>query len=115
MPPSKTLSCMILLPWDAALEDAVLHDPMELSINLLDRRAGAAARGAASAAHAAHVRHATAASGLVHLHHDRVHDALELLLLGLELLRLGHLVALKPVQGVLDHLLDLVLIASVEL
>merc|ERR1719388_506123 len=68
---------------------------VQSSVTLLDGRAAGAARGAARAAHATHVRHATATGRLVHLHHDRVDDTLELLLLRFELLRLGHLVALE--------------------
>ena len=86
-------------------------------VNLLNgRAAGAAAGGSAHAAtgHAT-LGHATAASRLVDLHHDGVHDALELLLLGLELVLLSELVLVQPVQGLLDCALDLFLVSALEL
>merc|ERR1719191_1437618 len=86
-------------------------------VDLLDSRAGAAARRAAAHAAARHAAlgHAAATCSLVDLHHDRVHDALELLLLCLELVLLGKLVLVKPVQALLDRLLDLLLVAVFEL
>merc|ERR1711865_1310869 len=64
-----------------------------------------------------HVWHTTLTTtgGLVNLHHDRVDDAFALLLLGVEFISLSHLVAIKPVQGLLDSNLDLLLVASLEL
>merc|ERR1719486_1694565 len=87
------------------------------SIHLLDRRATRAStrRGGAAAWHAAHVWHAAAACCLVHLHHDRVHDALDLLLLRLELVLLSELVLVEPVQSLLHGLLNLFLVAVLEL
>merc|ERR1712187_1070607 len=57
---------------------------------------------------------AAATSCLVHLHHDRVHDALELLLLGFELVLLGQLVLVEPVQCLLHGLFDLLLVSTLE-
>merc|ERR1719213_1333615 len=85
-----------------------------LLVDLLHRRA-ARRRGRTSAAHATHVRHATTDRTLVDLHHDRVHDTLDLLLLRLELVALRHLVAVQPVERLLDGLLDLVLVVTLEL
>mmetsp|Transcript_67140 Transcript_67140/g.190417 ORF Transcript_67140/g.190417 Transcript_67140/m.190417 type:complete len:272 (-) Transcript_67140:232-1047(-) len=92
-----------------------------VSVDLLDGgAAGAAGRRAGGAAEAA-TRHAAlrhpaaAAGGLVDLHHDGVHDSLQLLLLGLELVLLGQLVLVEPVEGVLHGLLDLLLVPTLEL
>merc|ERR1740117_40066 len=60
-------------------------------------------------------RHATTASCLVNLHHDWVHDTLKLLLLRLELILLSHLVLVEPVKCLLNCLLDLVLVVTLEL
>merc|ERR1712013_447409 len=59
--------------------------------------------------------HAASASGLVDLHHDGVNDALKFLLLRFELVLLGKLVLVKPIQGVLHSLLDLLLVPCLEL
>merc|ERR1719261_2445650 len=84
------------------------------SVHLLHRGAAPAAGGCAATEAA--LRHATTATrGLVHLHHDRVHDALEFLLLGLELVLLSKLVLVQPVQGLLHSRLDLLLVTSLEL
>merc|ERR1719221_1878671 len=62
------------------------------------------------------LRHAGAtACRLVHLHHDRVHHALKLLLLGLELVLLRQLVLVEPIQRVLHGFLDLLLVSVLEL
>mmetsp|Transcript_15414 Transcript_15414/g.36333 ORF Transcript_15414/g.36333 Transcript_15414/m.36333 type:complete len:248 (+) Transcript_15414:135-878(+) len=85
-------------------------------VNLLNGRAAGAPGGSAHAAtrHAT-LGHATTAGRLVDLHHDGVHDALELLLLGLELVLLSELVLVQPVQGLLHGALDLLLVAALEL
>merc|ERR1719401_635400 len=68
----------------------------------------------ATTGHAA-LWHATATAGcLIDLHHDRVYDALELFLLGLEFVLLGQLVLVEPVQRVLHGLFDLLLVATLE-
>merc|ERR1712048_933340 len=90
----------------------------ESSINLLNSGAGASTGGTASskaAAGHASLWHATAARGLVHLHHDGVHNSFQLLLLGLELVLLGELILVEPIEGVLDGLLNLVLVITLEL
>merc|ERR1719408_1004867 len=99
------------------LEAACARLRGDCSIHLLDRRATrtGTGRGGAAAWHAAHVWHAAAACCLVHLHHDRVHDALDLLLLRLELVLLSELVLVEPVQSLLNGALDLLLIAVLEL
>ncbi|CAA7406321.1 unnamed protein product [Spirodela intermedia] len=88
-------------------------------IDLLDLRARAGA-GAGAAAPAgerlvvdigAHV----GAGALVHLGDDGVADALELLHLVVELIGLGELVAVEPVDGLVDGVLDLLLVCGVEL
>merc|ERR1719419_1630540 len=88
------------------------------SVHLLhSRAAGTARRGTATAA-ARHATfgHATAAARcLVDLHHDGVHDALEFLLLGLELVLLSQLVFVEPVKGVLHRLFNLFLVPALEL
>merc|ERR1719378_633738 len=87
------------------------------SVHLLDRwatRAGTR-RGGAAARHATHVRHAAATCCLVYLHYDRVHDALDFLLLRLEFVLLSKLVLVEPIQSLLHSLLDLFLIAVLEL
>merc|ERR1719443_2762828 len=87
-----------------------------VSVHLLDGRATrASARRGCTTRHAAHVWHAAATSCLVHLHHDRIHDALDLLLLRLELVLLSELVLVEPVQSLLHGLLDLFLVAVLEL
>merc|ERR1740117_2345377 len=59
--------------------------------------------------------HATAASCLVDLHHDWVHDTLKLLLFRLELILLSHRVLVEPVECFLNCLLNLVLVVAFEL
>merc|ERR1719223_517828 len=61
------------------------------------------------------VRHATPSCGLVDLHHDWVHNALELLLFCFELILLGHLVLVQPVEGLLHSLLDFVFVVTLKL
>mmetsp|Transcript_6921 Transcript_6921/g.9599 ORF Transcript_6921/g.9599 Transcript_6921/m.9599 type:complete len:184 (+) Transcript_6921:89-640(+) len=58
---------------------------------------------------------ATATCRLVHLHHDGVHDSLQLLLLGLKLVLLSQLVLVEPIQCLLNGLFNLVLVTSLEL
>merc|ERR1719352_1408696 len=81
-------------------------------VNLLDvgPAAAAAALGHAAGHAAGHANHAAAAALRVHGGHDRRADALDLLALVLELLLLGHLVALEPRERVVDRLLRLLLV-----
>merc|ERR1719253_128449 len=90
------------------------------SVNLLDSRATAATWHAAAASavettswHAA-LWHTTAPRRLVDLHHDRVHDTLNFLLLRFELIFFGELVLVQPVKGILHRLLDLLLVTIFE-
>eukprot|EP00438_Fugacium_kawagutii_P036330 Skav220742 [mRNA] locus=scaffold2753:402066:402800:+ [translate_table: standard] len=85
-------------------------------VNLLDGWASTTAR---STTHAT-TRHATlwhpaAACSLVDLHHDGVHNALELLLLGLKLILLSKLILVQPVQCLLHCGFDLLLVTRLEL
>merc|ERR1719203_1326761 len=86
------------------------------SIHLLDSRA-TTGWGCATPRHAAaHVWHVAAASrSLVHFHHDRVDDTLQLLLLRLEFVFLRQLVFVQPVKGLLHGLLNLLLVTLLEL
>eukprot|EP00438_Fugacium_kawagutii_P026006 Skav207367 [mRNA] locus=scaffold3618:26202:26651:+ [translate_table: standard] len=85
-------------------------------VDLLDRWASAAARSTthATTRHAS-FWHTTATCSLVDLHHDGVHNALELLLLGLKLILLGKLILVQPVQRLLHSRLDLLLVARLKL
>merc|ERR1712079_778865 len=68
--------------------------------------------------HSSHVGHATtgsSASRLVQLGDDRVADGLHLLLLLLELLHLGQLVGVQPLDGVITLVGDQLLIVSGDL
>merc|ERR1719223_2077029 len=82
-------------------------------VNFLDSWAAAATTGGTTEVTA--LRHATTTSCLVDLHHDGVHHAFKLLLLGLELILLCELVLVQPVKCLLDCLLDLILIITLEL
>merc|ERR1712032_119439 len=89
------------------------------SVHLLDggsARAGTS-RGitAETSRHASSGHAATSSCCLVDLHHDRVDDALELLLLALELIFLSQLVLVKPVKSVLHCLFDFFLVTALEL
>merc|ERR1712107_580740 len=59
--------------------------------------------------------HATAPCCLVYLHHDRVHDAFNLLLLCLELIFFGQLIFVEPIQRILHCRFDLLLVSTFEL
>merc|ERR1719387_1131608 len=60
-------------------------------------------------------RHATlTACCLVNFHHDGVHDAFQLFLLGLKLILLCKLVLVKPIKCLLHGLLDLVLVITLK-
>merc|ERR1719409_185831 len=86
-------------------------------VTLLDvgPAAAAAALGHAAGHAAGHATHAAAAALRVHGGHDRRADALDLLALVLELLGLGHLVALEPRERALDGLLGLGLVVVRDL
>ena len=58
--------------------------------------------------------HPTSASSLVNFHHDRINDALQLLLLCFEFILFRKLVLVKPVQAVLDRRFDLFFITTLE-
>merc|ERR1712137_1392541 len=60
------------------------------------------------------LRHATTTCSLVDLHHNWVDNALKLLLFGLELILLSQLVLVKPIEGLLHCLLDLLLVITLE-
>merc|ERR1712137_520390 len=86
------------------------------SVHLLHSGPGATTwRATHTTARHASLRHFTTTSGLVYLHHDGVHDALELLLLPFELVLLGQLVLVQPVQSILHGLLDFLFVAILEL
>jgi len=59
--------------------------------------------------------HSAASCSLVDLHHDRIHNAFELLLLRLKLILLGQLVLVEPIQRLLYSLLDLLLVITLKL
>merc|ERR1740117_2849668 len=82
------------------------------SINLFDCWATSAAwRGATITA----LRHATTATcSLVDFHHDWVDDTLDLLLLSLELVFLGKLILVQPIQTLLNRLLNLVFVITLK-
>merc|ERR1719240_58425 len=88
-------------------------------IDLVDRRPGSAIIARRSTAwHASwHTsRHTTLATGsTVHLHHDRVANTFELLLLGLILVLLGGLVGIQPLGGLGHGLLDRLLVGGIDL
>merc|ERR1719487_1630770 len=61
-------------------------------------------------------RHATLATCcLVDLHHDGVHNAFQLLLLGLELVLLSKLVLVKPIESLLHRFLNFVFVVPFKL
>merc|ERR1740117_1496014 len=87
------------------------------SINLFDCWATSAAwRGAPiTATRHATLRHATTATcSLVDFHHDWVHDTLNLLLLGLELILLGKLILVQPIQSLLNRLFNLIFVITLK-
>merc|ERR1719380_410203 len=69
----------------------------------------------ASTRHATLRRSSRTTCCLVDLHHDRVHNALKLLLLGLKFVLLRKLVLIKPIKSLLHCLLDLVLVIALKL
>merc|ERR1711936_1539100 len=94
-------------------------------VHLLDGWAGPGTSGGSSsstghttARHSSHVRHATTGSSsgrLGELGDDGVADGLNLLLLLLELLHLGQLVGVQPLDGVIALVSDQLLIVSGDL
>ncbi|TVU47534.1 hypothetical protein EJB05_07138, partial [Eragrostis curvula] len=86
-------------------------------VHLLNLGPGAAATAVvgATARHVLVHARGAARAALVHLGDDRVADALELLHLVLELLRLGELVAVEPLDGVLHRVLDPLLVLGRKL
>merc|ERR1712078_838512 len=54
--------------------------------------------------------HTTTTCCLVDLHHDRIHDTLQFLLLCFELILLSQLVLVQPIQSLLNSFFDLVLV-----
>merc|ERR1712013_294396 len=91
-----------------------LTDSAMYLVHLLDGGPPCATTRSSATRHAT-LRHAASTSGLVDLHHDGVNDALKFLLLRFELVLLGKLVLVKPIQGVLHSLLDLLLVTCLEL
>merc|ERR1711870_100001 len=72
----------------------------------------------ASRSTARHIRHtATAATAgrLIHLHHDRINNALKLLLLSFKFVFFSKLVFVQPIQGLLHCLLNLFFIVTLKL
>ena len=94
-------------------------------VHLLDGWAGAGTSGWSSAStghttarHSSHVRHATTWSSpgrLVELGDDGVADSLHLLLLLRELLNLGQLVGVQPLDGIITLVRDQFLVVSGDL
>merc|ERR1712186_18615 len=89
-------------------------------VNLLDGGAGpgASRSSSTSTGHTTHVRHATTGSSsgrLVQLGDDGVADGLNLLLLLPELLNLGQLVSVQPLDGVITLVGDQLLVISGDL
>merc|ERR1712001_605839 len=94
-------------------------------VHLLDGWAGARSSGGSSAStghstarHSSHVRHATTGSSsgrLVELGDDGVADGLNLLLLLLELLHLGQLVGVQPLDSLITLVGDQLLVVSGDL
>merc|ERR1712216_1094580 len=85
------------------------------SVNLLDCwAAGTSWWGVSIHTTARHATFWTTACGLIHFHHDWVHDTLNLLLLRLELILLGQLVLVQPIQSLLNGLLNLVFVITLE-
>merc|ERR1719382_963231 len=91
--------------------------PISHLVNLLDCRTTGTTRCRAIKATTRHASlwHATTSGSLVDLHHDRVHDSFQLLLLPLELVLLGQLIFVQPVQCLLDCSLDLLFVPCLEL
>merc|ERR1719237_1607905 len=100
-----------------AKDPELLEKPL-CSVDLLHCRAACAGTRWAVEATARHAtsRHsfATATSSLIHLHHDRIYNTLDFLLLRLEFILLGKLVLVQPVQCILHRLLDFLLVARLE-
>merc|ERR1712183_525843 len=98
--PDAACTSLSKTPSALRLSLAKSRPPNAGSIHLLNRWATrASTRRGCAAGHATHVWHAAAPRCLVHLHHYRVHDALALLLLPLDLILLSELVLVEPVQG----------------
>merc|ERR1712071_241106 len=86
------------------------------SIHLLHGGATSAACASEAAAGHASFGHASAtASSLVYLHHDRIDYTFQFLLFALELVLLGELVLIEPIQRFLDSVLDLLLVPRLKL
>merc|ERR1719396_336801 len=91
--------------------------PSSHLVNLLDRRATSTTWRCTieSATRHPSLWHPTPSGSLVDLHHDRVHDSFQLLLLPLELVLLGQLILVQPIEGLLDCSFDLLLVPCLEL
>merc|ERR1711972_1227379 len=99
---------------------SLLHIPYPSSVDFFHcRTASATTRGrttSETATQHATLWHITSTTcRLVYLHHDRVHDTLNLLLLCLKLVLLRKLVLVKPIERVLHRLFDLLLVTRLEL
>merc|ERR1719198_2088408 len=85
------------------------------SVDLFNGRPTAATATRHAAPWHATARHVTPTSRLVNFHHDRIHDTLDLLLLRLKFIFLGHLVLVEPIECILDSLLDIFLVSCFKL
>merc|ERR1719198_342937 len=84
------------------------------SVHLLDSGAtGTSARRGTATRHAS-FWHTSSACSLVNLHHDWIHDSLQLLLLAIKLIFLCQLVLVQPIQGFLHCTLDFLLVTTLE-
>merc|ERR1719326_1968351 len=106
--------CTALKAYSAAIH----FDWMATLVNLLHCWATSSCSRWGTSRHATRhaIRHATLTTcRLVDLHHDGIHYALQLLLLGLKLILLSKLVLVKPIEGLLHGLLNLVLVVAFKL
>merc|ERR1740121_1290122 len=84
------------------------------SINFLDCWTTCTPRGWSCAWHAT-FWHVPTASCLVNLHHDGVNHTFKLLLLRLKFILLGELILIKPIEGILHGLFDVLLVPRFKL
>merc|ERR1712113_1261682 len=100
-----------------AIANETRHAHYSRLVNLLDCRTTGTTRCCAIKPTTRHASlwHATTSGSLVDLHHDWVHHSFQLLLLPLELLLLGQLILVQPVEGLLDCSFDLLFVPILEL
>ncbi|CEO96728.1 hypothetical protein PBRA_005332 [Plasmodiophora brassicae] len=101
--------------WIDDKSESCLVDLLDLGARAGRLRAGRLAKVGHAAAHAGHAGAFGTAGRLVRLRDDGRADRLQLLLLGLVLLRLGVLVRLEPLQDVGDGRVDLGLVVLADL